>query len=1430
MKCTHRLLCCLLGGPLAVGTAADGATGIIPFPPLPPERFEFRHLQDFGDAGCAIGRPWGALIEGPDGRLYGTGGVPSSGTSLSTVFAINKDGSGCQILHAFTGLDGDGWNPRSSLTLAGDGYLYGTTHEGGLSSGVAALGTVFRLRPDGTRYSVVATFHHTTVQGSRPFSGLLVGAEDVLYGTTADGGEFGYGVVYRLTPDGGGGRAFALLHSFTGFTDGVPSLTGPSAGLVIGDDGWLYGTCAGTGGGDGGGVYRINPAGSVEPLLVTSRAVAPTSPFFHFQSRLLRASDGAFYGMTRFTFVAPSRGEDAMVRTALDGGGWVSTALHTAQTGDPWASMPDMQMVEGPDGRLYGTGSAGGSGFAPGGVFVTFRDGRDWKPALVFGTSSSPPGDSPYGGLLAASDGWLYGTTTEGGRYGGGTLFKLRPGDFVLPVSADVASVTQGADFDASTPDAPPVRYELQTLKDTFVRVQPFTVGPPAPITGARLKIISEPGEAGRTLIDPVLPLPTGPISGRPLGFFSGAPTLEFWVPAARLAASGHRGFSVELTLAGSSTLHDVPLNQGPFPHDRYGNVNLPFTFSRSPDLAVLLFPSSRHAATPRPPNTSPWSPAHSGMILNTLLDLGRLLPVKRGLLDFRPARPDAGIRFRIMPGVLEASSGETPASARRRFQLRMTEVLNRENAALAARGLRDGFDLAVSLEATTTNREVVAIRSADRRTAVISSEFGALTRATAPSLLLAGIAQGLGAPPEAGPLVLPAGRQMVNLLSRSVVPAPQRVTTATAASIPIQQAVLPAKAWNAIAVHLRRIRAGLPPLRRSIQLAGPGPTAVYHLGAILEAPDVVSVEFSQCLAEPLGPLTEPVADSPWQLVFVNALGAELSALPFAPEYDHEGVALVLLDVALPSEARAVRLVRETTTLWEQVFSAQAPVVAAITITPLSDRQLRVSWSSHDPDGDDLSYAVTLRVPGEETDRVLAVGVRETELVFDTSLLPAGAATVTVEASDGFQVASATSAPFEITPSAPFIALELAAGAQRLLESRPVTLAAVAYDPTSGTLTGTSLRWVEGETLLGTGEELTAPFTAGSHTVRLEATAPSGLGAVAEISFEVDADADADGLPDAYEAAHPPLHVGTSEAGLDADADGLTALGEFNAGTDPVRPDTDGDGVFDREELRAGSDPLDAASRPLPATLDVSATVLDFGDCPGSAQNLQITTGAPDQAWSAFSDVPGLVISPALGVGPATIQLTWACDGLAPGLQAGDLWLTGPGAQPRRVSLGIRVPGGPQPTPEVTIAPLPDLTLPCDGTGFATATYEPQLILGGSSAVTLEVDPPSGSRFPRGETVVTVKATSFSGTQTATFRVKVQAEPPALAIRQEGAELVLTWPIPCGEAVLESTPTLSASPTWTAVTGTVGRDGERAILRLPVPATEGGLFLRLRLP
>jgi uncharacterized repeat protein (TIGR03803 family) len=208
-----------------------------------------------------------SLVQGTDGDFYGTtdiGGQPNVGT----VFRVTSTGAET-LLHSFAG-GNDGKEPQAPLVQGNDGSFYGTTYFGGISTNnpVApcvngGCGTVFKITAAGAE-SVLYSFGGDATDGAYPSTALIQGGNGNLYGTTGAGGSStncngGCGVAFSITPAG----AETTLYVFAGgTTDGAY----PSSSLVLSADGNFYGTTAQGGEFNGGTVFRITPAG-VETLL-----------------------------------------------------------------------------------------------------------------------------------------------------------------------------------------------------------------------------------------------------------------------------------------------------------------------------------------------------------------------------------------------------------------------------------------------------------------------------------------------------------------------------------------------------------------------------------------------------------------------------------------------------------------------------------------------------------------------------------------------------------------------------------------------------------------------------------------------------------------------------------------------------------------------------------------------------------------------------------------------------------------------------------------------------------------------------------------------------------------------------------------------------------------------------------------------------------
>ena len=391
------------------------------------------------------------LVQGTDGNFYGTtqqgGANDNCGEYIGcgTVFKITPGGTLTTVYNFCPQTNcTDGYAP-AGLVLAPNGNFYGTTLWGGTGSnancngnGQIGCGTVFEITAAGkfiTRHSFAGS------EGSAP-NGLVRATNGNFYGTTSQGGTSnscggGCGTVFKMTPE----FKLRTLHNFCSqpsCTDGaVPSGTGTLATLMQATDGKLYGTTFLGGKYDFGTVFKITTGGTLTTLHRFRKGTGGAYP----NSGVVQATDGNFYGTTRTTGSASGT---VFKMTP----GRVLTTLKSD------CCYLYAGLIQATDSKLYGTTFFGGAappncptlvGNLPCGSLFKIT----LKGALTTLYSFCPQtpctdGAAPLAGLMQATNGKFYGTTTGGGTNGGGTAFSLSVGlgPFVetLPTSGKVGT------------------------------------------------------------------------------------------------------------------------------------------------------------------------------------------------------------------------------------------------------------------------------------------------------------------------------------------------------------------------------------------------------------------------------------------------------------------------------------------------------------------------------------------------------------------------------------------------------------------------------------------------------------------------------------------------------------------------------------------------------------------------------------------------------------------------------------------------------------------------------------------------------------------------------------------------------------------------------------------------------------------------------
>ena len=383
----------------------------------------FTTLASFNGSSGAT--PYSPLIQGLDGNLYGTtifGGVKNEGV----VFSMTRDGA-LTALFSFcsgTGSCLDGYQPYAGLLLAESGNLYGTTFYGGTKRHTSTGGgTLFQITPSGKltrRYAFCA--QPNCSDGLFPNDPPVQGISGDFYGTTESGGTAGgFGTVFKMTSTG----TLTVLHSF-----GSNSADGgtPLAALVQASDGSFYGTTGGGGAnGDGGTVFRITAGGALKTLYsfckLSGCADGATS-----EAALVQASDGNFYGTTS-EGGNPGCGSFGCGTVFKITPAGVLTTLYSfcAQTSCTDGASPTGALVQATDGNFYGTTSSGGA--SDNGTIFKITPSGSLTTVHSFCVQNCSEGSAPVAGMVQATDGNLYGTTSAGGAgLNDGTIFSLSVG------------------------------------------------------------------------------------------------------------------------------------------------------------------------------------------------------------------------------------------------------------------------------------------------------------------------------------------------------------------------------------------------------------------------------------------------------------------------------------------------------------------------------------------------------------------------------------------------------------------------------------------------------------------------------------------------------------------------------------------------------------------------------------------------------------------------------------------------------------------------------------------------------------------------------------------------------------------------------------------------------------------------------------------
>lgn len=366
-----------------------------------PSTQTFKKLYDFDDTNG--GGPLGNLIQASDGKLYGvtnTGGVNDYGVIFQFDITSNTYVKKFDFEWATAG-----GNALGNLIEAKNGKLYGLASSGGKDNG----GVLFEYDPASSTYSVKIELNGLS-DGGIPYGSLIEAPDGNLYGLTTTGGANNRGVLFQYAPSTG---SYTVKFDFDGSARGG----NPQSSLTLGANGKLYGTAEYGGASDEGVIFEYDPGTSTYTKKFEFNDDVTLSGKYPI-GELTQGKDGFLYGTT---YIGGVTGTGVVFKFNPANLEYVKEFdFHTSAIG----AIPVAGMIQATDKFLYGITMSGGI-HTNGTIFQYDPVSNIYTKKFDFDKPTS--GSSPMGSLMQATDGKLYGTCLEGGAHNKGVLFQFDP-------------------------------------------------------------------------------------------------------------------------------------------------------------------------------------------------------------------------------------------------------------------------------------------------------------------------------------------------------------------------------------------------------------------------------------------------------------------------------------------------------------------------------------------------------------------------------------------------------------------------------------------------------------------------------------------------------------------------------------------------------------------------------------------------------------------------------------------------------------------------------------------------------------------------------------------------------------------------------------------------------------------------------------------
>ncbi len=399
---------------------------------------KFTIVAEFtGDAGTARGAtPNQTLVNDGNGFWWGTTMFSRRDTSHrffdvtgnGTVFKINARTGEFKTVHEFRRDPSEsGRNPRTALVSDGQGFLWGT--------GSWDDEMIFKIDVKTEAVTIVKYYQPMSESeiNIMPNSALIPDGSGSLWGTTFAGGAGRFGSICKVDIATG---VLTTVLEFTGPGGAAPGGAAPGsrpeADLIDDGKGSFWGTTSGPGRWNGT-ISGANDYGTIYKIDKTTGVLTTVSEF--------PVQSGDIKGSNPPSGLVSDKGDILRGVTAAGGaaefgtiysfntrtGAFTTLAEFTGASGTAPGKTPNTSLLDDGHGLLWGTTQHGGPK-ERGSIYSYDPATGAVKTAVEFTNRSGPSkGKWPLSGLTAGEHGTLWGTTSQGGRHGFGTIYRFNP-------------------------------------------------------------------------------------------------------------------------------------------------------------------------------------------------------------------------------------------------------------------------------------------------------------------------------------------------------------------------------------------------------------------------------------------------------------------------------------------------------------------------------------------------------------------------------------------------------------------------------------------------------------------------------------------------------------------------------------------------------------------------------------------------------------------------------------------------------------------------------------------------------------------------------------------------------------------------------------------------------------------------------------------